>query len=447
VAKIGEAYVDMMARMEPLERALRQAQQRVEGATRAMQSRMQRFAANVSATLGRMRQAWMGWMAGIYMAQRALRAIWSAYERQELAERRLAAVLRATGGAAGLTVKQLQQYAAALQQTTRFGDEAVMEIMAVLATFKSVSGPIFLEATKRVLDLAEVMGTDARSSAIQLGKALEDPKIGLTALRRVGISFTEAQTEMIKKMVEMGEVTQAQTVILKALKEQVGGTAEAMAEGAAGALAQFTNALGDTAEALGRLTAEWLGFQESAGSGMTVLDLLKGGFNLVADSIEYTRRGVTDLAAGLVNLATRGSFVTGGERQAFFGPSESERQAQEQIDAINRRYKELQNAANRERQLEQARLEERKKLNEELRKIQQERLQIENPEQAELNALQRLFNERMQLVKDDAEARLEVERWYQAAVAQVRERYAEQQRQEQERPGRAAPSRTHAAIV
>ena len=34
-----------------------------------------------------------------------------------------------------------------------------------------------------------------KTAALQLGKALEEPEIGMSALRRVGVSFTEQQKE------------------------------------------------------------------------------------------------------------------------------------------------------------------------------------------------------------------------------------------------------------
>ena len=80
-----------------------------------------------------------------------------------------------------------------------------------------------------------------RTAALQLGKALEEPEIGLSALRRVGVSFSEEQKEQIKVLSLTGRQAEAQSLILKALKEQVGGAGE----GAAGGLAGAFDTLGD----------------------------------------------------------------------------------------------------------------------------------------------------------------------------------------------------------
>ena len=72
--------------------------------------------------------------------------------------------------------------------------------------------------------------------ATQLGKALEDPIVGLGALRRVGVSFTDAQKEMIKVLTMTGRKAEAQRIILDALDQQVGGAGVKAATGLAGAV-------------------------------------------------------------------------------------------------------------------------------------------------------------------------------------------------------------------
>ena len=48
-----------------------------------------------------------------------------------------------------------------------------------------------------------------------VGKALNDPLKGLTALSRIGVQFTAQQQEQIKAMVEVGDVAGAQKIILR----------------------------------------------------------------------------------------------------------------------------------------------------------------------------------------------------------------------------------------
>lgn len=75
----------------------------------------------------------------------------------------------------------------------------------MLLTFTNIGGEVFPKATETLLDMATAMsggmtpGAEALTSqAIQLGKALNDPINGITALTRVGVTFTEGQKNMIE---------------------------------------------------------------------------------------------------------------------------------------------------------------------------------------------------------------------------------------------------------
>jgi hypothetical protein len=60
-------------------------------------------------------------------------------------------------------------------------------------------------------------------NAVALGKALNDPIKGISALTRNGITFTESEKERIKVLVESNKVGEAQNMILQAIETQVGG--------------------------------------------------------------------------------------------------------------------------------------------------------------------------------------------------------------------------------
>ncbi|MFH2073744.1 MAG: hypothetical protein ABIJ57_00160 [Pseudomonadota bacterium] len=192
-----------------------------------------------------------GLKKGYDMMVEAAQAWVTAANVQEAAEAKLGAVIKATGGAAGYSLEQMKAMAAGLQKVTTVGDELIMGSMAILATFKNLRGEGFERATKAALDMSEVLGQDAKSAAIMLGKALNDPILGLTALGRSGIQFTESQKSVIKAMVEVGDVAGAQNLILNELEAQMGGAAEAARKTFGGALKAATNDLGDMNEELG----------------------------------------------------------------------------------------------------------------------------------------------------------------------------------------------------
>lgn len=170
---------------------------------------------------------------------------------QERAEAKLGAILKSTNYAAGQTIGNLKKIASELQGKTIFGDESIIGGQALLASFKNVRGDIFNEATSVMLDLSAAMEQDLKSSAVQLGKALNDPLVGLTALSRVGVTFSERQKETIKGFVETNQLAKAQAVILDELKSEFGGVAQAMAKTSSGAIQQMKNALADLGESLG----------------------------------------------------------------------------------------------------------------------------------------------------------------------------------------------------
>jgi hypothetical protein len=109
----------------------------------------------------------------------------------------LAQVLKSTGGAAGVTADMANDLASSLTSVTRFGDEAILSGENLLLTFTGIGKDVFPAATEVMLDMSQAMGQDLKSSAIQLGKALNDPAEGMTALTRVGVTFTEEQKKQV----------------------------------------------------------------------------------------------------------------------------------------------------------------------------------------------------------------------------------------------------------
>lgn len=184
----------------------------------------------------------------------AVRTLWGFVEAAAEAEKqtaKLGAVLASTQGVSGQTVETLEAHASALQKVTAFEDDTIKGAQAVILTFKKISGDTFPQATEAALDLATVFEMDLKGAAMMVGKALEDPIRGITALRRAGVSFTKDQQDVIKSLVETGNVAQAQAMILKELNSQVGGSARKVGDTTFGQIEQFKNALGDLAEEIG----------------------------------------------------------------------------------------------------------------------------------------------------------------------------------------------------
>jgi hypothetical protein len=158
------------------------------------------------------------------------------------------AVLKSTGGVANVTKGHIEDLSTKIMNYSGLDDEVVQSGQNMLLTFTKVrngvgkGNQIFDRATVAIADLSVGMGKDMSSSAIMVGKALNDPIKGLTALGRAGVQFTQAQKDSIKAMVDSGNTAGAQKMILKELETQFGGSAKAAGQTLPGQLAIARNA-------------------------------------------------------------------------------------------------------------------------------------------------------------------------------------------------------------
>lgn len=209
----------------------------------------------------------------------------AAFAEAEKSQLRLEAIIRATGGAAGQSAGQVAQFADEMARVTLFDDDAIKDAASVMLTFKNVTGDTFKEAIKLSGDLAATFGGDLNGKAVMLGKALQEPIEGLSALRRVGVSFTESQQSLIKSLVESGDLLAAQGVILNELRSQVGGAAEAVAGGLAGAFHKLDYQMGETLEAFGGMVA-------STGALQTISEALATVFGGLEEAFKKATQGI-----------------------------------------------------------------------------------------------------------------------------------------------------------
>ena len=162
--------------------------------------------------------------------------------------------------------KRINKMIDQLSSMSGIDDDALREMTNVMLTFGNVQGKTFEKANGLALDLSVAFGKDLQSSAVMVGKALNDPTKGLTALTRVGVSFTKEQQDQVKAMMEVGDLAGAQKIILGELTRQVKGSAEAQADGVGKAQVAWGNlqeAIGETLLSVG------------SGTGMDLAGMLK----------------------------------------------------------------------------------------------------------------------------------------------------------------------------
>ena len=180
-----------------------------------------------------------------------LKELSSQIDESEKGLAQVRASLNSTGGAAGVTEQQVVSLADSIKKMTSVDDDAIVSMEGVLLTFTKIHKEVFPAATQAIVDLSAKMGQDLQTSAVQVGKALNDPVKGVTALQKIGVSFTESQKDVIKKLAETGHVAEAQKIILRELGEEFGGSAAAARNTFGGALEALNVRIGDVWQSIG----------------------------------------------------------------------------------------------------------------------------------------------------------------------------------------------------
>jgi hypothetical protein len=152
------------------------------------------------------------------------------------------AVLKSTGGVARVTAQQIGDLANAQSVKLGVDDELIQSGENLLLTFTRVhneagkGNDIFNQATAAIDDMTaamnngEITSEGLKASTIQVGKALNDPIKGMTALSKVGVTFTAQQKEQIENFVKSGNIMGAQKVILAELTTEFGGAGAAASD-------------------------------------------------------------------------------------------------------------------------------------------------------------------------------------------------------------------------
>lgn len=307
--RIAQLYVELSARTDKLEAELKKSQTSLNRFKGGLKDVVEGLTGVDVATLGTV--AAVGALAGgiKYAVTQAIEA--------EQAMAATEAAIKATGGAAGLTAEQVADMAGDLSVTTGIADDVVQSGQNMLLTFKQIKGEAnFDRVTQAVADMAVAMnkgsleGLDLQSTAIQVGKALnvvEGDTAGasraLSALTRVGVTFSQAQKDAAIEAIKLGDVLAYQGIVLQELESEFGGAAEAAGETTAGAIAKLKNAFSELAE-------------EAGGAALPAISKVTGGlttqFRAIGAVHEAFQDGIitqSEWANTLAKLGLVGVFV------------------------------------------------------------------------------------------------------------------------------------------
>ncbi|MBL0918044.1 MAG: phage tail length tape measure family protein [Hydrogenophaga sp.] len=153
----------------------------------------------------------------------------------------LAAVLRSTGEAAGFSADELNRMAAEMAGKSVFAEGEITAAQTRLLSYTGIVGEEFPKAMQAAIDMASRMGMSLDQSAETIGRALDVPSAGLTALSRQGFRFSEEQKKLIKDLDDTGQTAKAQGLLLEALSSSYGGAAEAARNTLGGSLRALKN--------------------------------------------------------------------------------------------------------------------------------------------------------------------------------------------------------------
>ncbi|EPM39294.1 phage tail length tape measure family protein [Vibrio natriegens] len=265
-------------------------------------------------------------------------------ERRMLQQEQL---IKATGFSSGYTATQLDELARSVAMATLASTEETSKAIGVMLTFRSVTNDqnnTFERAIYLAKDMASVMGGDMSSSAKQLGKALEMPSTGMSALRESGVSFTQAQIDMVKAMEDSGRIAEAQAFILDELDNQIGGAAGAEAGGLIGTVDTFGQSVEEAFEAF----SSWTGMKPVI---QDVINEINEGLKVVKDFFAPTTTDeALDLMSERVKIMHEMNKATkeaGGQQNlgSYFGYTKSDWfNDQRRLTEIDARLKELSDA-------------------------------------------------------------------------------------------------------
>lgn len=191
------------------------------------------------------------------------------------------AVLKSMGATSWTSSKQIGDLANSLSVKAGVDDEAIQSASNLLLTFGQVrneagkNNDIFNRATAAAVDLSAAGFGSMDSTAKQLGKALNDPVKGITALNKSGVTFTKKQKDTIKSLVAHNKTLDAQKIIMREVERQVKGSAAAQAD------------------PIDKLTVAWNNMLEVAGK--PIWGIVTAGINRVIGPLQHVSNVASDV--------------------------------------------------------------------------------------------------------------------------------------------------------
>lgn len=220
--------------------------------------------ANLSALGAKMKQIGAGFRtAGMYATiggaamVAAGRKLLELNSTQEGAERKLIEIYKTRMGVDKKAAKSTMGLASALQKQGVIGDEVTLSGAQMLATYAKTPATVNKLLPSMTNLLVQMKGYDATADdATNVAKMFGKVMTGQTgALKRAGITFTEAQEKVLK----YGTEEEKAAMLAKVVQQNVGNMNKAFAQTDEGKMVQLKNTLSDIGEDIGKALLPALG--------------------------------------------------------------------------------------------------------------------------------------------------------------------------------------------
>ena len=192
-----------------------------------------------------------------------------AYAVQEVAETKLAVIMQQRMNATQAEIQSIKDLTSAQQELGVIGDEVQLSGAQQIATFltEADSLEVLIPAMNNLL--AQQKGLNATTQdAVTVGNLMGKVMQGQTsALTRVGITFSEAEEEVLK----YGTESERAAMLAQVITNNVGEMNAALAQTDSGKQQQLVNTLGDMKETLGSMVNAALPFVTIAAHSLTAL--------------------------------------------------------------------------------------------------------------------------------------------------------------------------------
>lgn len=340
MASLGTLTLDLIAKIGGFEQGLDQASRVSKRKAKEIADAQKKAAKDVEKSWEGVGAAIKAGIAGITISATIGKFIQETVNAQN-EQAQLAAVIKSTGQAAGYSIEQLNKMATQMSGASMFSEGDINQAQARLLSYTNVVGEQFPQAMQAAIDMAARLGMPIAQAAEQIGKALDVPSQGLTALTKQGFRFTDEQKKLIESLENTGRTAEAQKIILDALESAYGGAAKASRDTFGGALAALKNQLnllmigddgsfGGAKDAVNELTAT-LGSPET-----------KQAFASIAESIAGL---ITLLASASTEFVNFGKFVGETLAKDLHGSADPIERIDEQIAQLKSRIESFGNEA------------------------------------------------------------------------------------------------------